>query len=824
MAIIDYIDGPNRDIYLADGVRVLDDILAFYREYRTIRRLNEETRKYDNFMILLGGQSKGGGKYIGRTMDLQNAKIIPADDADYDLDVTIEIIDSFNGLSGRDVFDKSTLTHNVNIDINIAPVEVITLELGVSGLTEAESDQLGMIIDVDNKTDLIQAKTDLIPDAPADQTLIELENADIKSLIESQRGAHTWSGNIFYVDPVNGATYASGARGRKNNPILSLQDCHDNLVTDSNHDVIILLSGATSGTTIIDERVTLNKRYLFVRGPGRDFCFKPTTEGDAIRIRADGIELSGFQVGTHTEGNGNGIDVLNCDFTKISKLWVNYTMQDGIRLKNTNHSLIVDNTMHEAGQGTDSNAIQITSDTNSDHNVIKDNYISDIDGHGINVGGGALTTHTTIFGNKIEDCSNDGVNIQTDVLDTFVIENSFGNITGENIDDNGTNSIIQNNEQWATENIQSTINANVSAIPTASENADTLLNSNLPTYTHDDTTTANVLHDIGFIDKWIYVDEELSTNGDGKTSTPFNDVDDAITYAKSVGWRKIMIMSDCTLNSNIVGFTIKGVGFPIINLNGKTTTRADFLGVKLTGSYVGAINVRESILEDNMEINGYFENCGINGDLTSQVGSNALLKDCASLIQTVTINQNSGGASVVNLTDFAGNITLINCSTVGDVSYIGMREGLVTLASSCTAGFIAIGGNATVTNGSNGSTVNLTGLTQNIVADAVWDEEISGHLNAGSTGNKLNTASSGGVDYGALADAVWGTNIINYVGVGSAGESLFKILSELGNNAQIIDNGDNTKTVTIWTEAGSPNIHKRYTISEVGNIETKVAI
>jgi hypothetical protein len=41
------------------------------------------------------------------------------------------------------------------------------------------------------------------------------------------------------------------------------------------------------------------------------------------------------------------------------------------------------------------------------------------------------------------------------------------------------------------------------------------------------------------------------------------------------------------------------------------------------------------------------------------------------------------------------------------------------------------------------------------VADAVWNEALSGHSGAGSAGLALSTASSGGVDPSVLADAIW---------------------------------------------------------------------
>ncbi len=60
------------------------------------------------------------------------------------------------------------------------------------------------------------------------------------------------------------------------------------------------------------------------------------------------------------------------------------------------------------------------------------------------------------------------------------------------------------------------------------------------------------------------------------------------------------------------------------------------------------------------------------------------------------------------------------------------------------------------------------------VADAVWDEAISGHLTAGSTGAALNSAGSGGSAPTAaeIADAGWDEAISGHLSVGSTGEAL----------------------------------------------------
>jgi len=54
-----------------------------------------------------------------------------------------------------------------------------------------------------------------------------------------------------------------------------------------------------------------------------------------------------------------------------------------------------------------------------------------------------------------------------------------------------------------------------------------------------------------------------------------------------------------------------------------------------------------------------------------------------------------------------------------------------------------------------GSTDVATELTADSIASAVWNAIAASFNDAGSMGNKLNTASSGGVDMDALAQTVW---------------------------------------------------------------------
>ncbi len=193
------------------------------------------------------------------------------------------------------------------------------------------------------------------------------------ALVESQRDGHTWQGNIFYVDPFDGDTHASGNRGSRFDPYGSVQDCHDNAIIDSNHDVIILVSG-DAGPTTLTENAVLSKRYLFIRGPGRDFLWTRSGAGDTVQIIADGIELSGFQLATAAIGSGDGVQITGADFVKLRDIYINGTRGHGIHISNSTYAIIANCSLDGTGQGGAGHGINIDpSGGASNHCVIRRN-------------------------------------------------------------------------------------------------------------------------------------------------------------------------------------------------------------------------------------------------------------------------------------------------------------------------------------------------------------------------------------------------------------------------------------------------------------------
>lgn len=131
-------DGVNRHINLAQGVTSFHPIDDIYREYRTKRRVDETFRVWEPFMLAVGNEPKGGGKYTARyLLLLQGAKIVP-----YDEDATINITGEVITDDQTDPIIFETLSPGTTVLVNYTPPtsEVIQISTG-SGL-DAEQDAL----------------------------------------------------------------------------------------------------------------------------------------------------------------------------------------------------------------------------------------------------------------------------------------------------------------------------------------------------------------------------------------------------------------------------------------------------------------------------------------------------------------------------------------------------------------------------------------------------------------------------------------------------------------------------------------------------------
>lgn len=139
MALIDHIDGVNRDIYLnATTVGASIHPIDIYKEYRTLRATDETLRVWNPLMLAKGFEPKGGGSYTERyVVLLAGTRIVP-----YNVSHTLTVIGTVitdDGQSGINCFDRGPLSSTTVVNINYVPpqVEVITISTA-SGILLAE--------------------------------------------------------------------------------------------------------------------------------------------------------------------------------------------------------------------------------------------------------------------------------------------------------------------------------------------------------------------------------------------------------------------------------------------------------------------------------------------------------------------------------------------------------------------------------------------------------------------------------------------------------------------------------------------------------------
>ncbi len=363
------------------------------------------------------------------------------------MDITGDITGSLSGSVGSVTGAVGSVTGHTNqTGDNFAIVN------GAAGLVAIDTVVDGIQTDLSNTTDGLGALKILVD-----------RNAD---LVESQRGSHSWQGNVYYVSPNDGND--STGDGTRALPYATIQAAHDDLVTDSNHDVIILVSDATGATThTVAATTTISKRYCFIRGPGRDFIITRSGNGDTMEITADGVELSGFQITRPVGGTGNALQITDADFARIHEVWFNATRADAINVLRGENCQIHNNTFTASGQAAASAGIHIdgTSGTSND-NVIRNNIFRDTVGDGIKIENGT-TNNTTIQGNIIEDSTLYGISIQSSSANTMVLDNRMGENASGNLDDSGTDTTLISNDDLDT--AISELSAQPGATPTLRE-------------------------------------------------------------------------------------------------------------------------------------------------------------------------------------------------------------------------------------------------------------------------------------------------------------------------------------------------------------------
>ena len=255
---------------------------------------------------------------------------------------------------------------------------------------------------------------------------------------------------------------------------------------------------------------------------------------------------------------------------------------------------------------------------------------------------------------------------------------------------------------------------------TAPQIADEILNRDIHGHLTENTVGA-MLHNTAFIQSTVHVDTEALVNGHGTQQEPFNDFNDAKDFAEANNLYVLSIHGEVTIPSNFKGFTVTGIGLPVINCNGQVLSKSKFLNVELRGGYVGGIIVQDSVLSDGVTLDGFADNCALTGTVNLRDNGTALISNCKPFSPGnggSTISMSALGTSKLSVEGWVGELTVTHCNTITDNLVVDIT-GKLTLDTTCTNGTADIRGVCLFVDNSTGTTVDATGI---IVPHTIFSE------------------------------------------------------------------------------------------------------
>ncbi len=403
-------------LYLENGTSVISESQLAASDVRVVLRLRANNHASNNFVWSTAG---GGAWVIESTPPTLPIATAPTAFARWTYNVPADVLTAKLGTPNPDFGDDWAIEVDFLDDPTMAANETVVGSLDLI----AQRDSLS---EISRKVD---------------------RNAD---LTESQRGDHTWQNEIVhYVSPNVGTTELLGASGSRDNPFDNLDDAIEAAST-SEHPVICLVADAVGATTVLEVTSTINldKRYLFIRGPGRDFIVRRTNNGDVFNISSDGVELSGFQIETATTGSGRGIEIDAADYVLLKELWINSTRGDAIRVTDSTWAQIFECTIDTTGLTGAGHGITINNSAEEQHIFIIDCHFFNVSGDAIRATMGAVQ-HCQFERNIIHQSTGVGINLGANSSNNIVLDNALRNNAGGDIIDLGTDNLRENNEQWA---------------------------------------------------------------------------------------------------------------------------------------------------------------------------------------------------------------------------------------------------------------------------------------------------------------------------------------------------------------------------------------
>lgn len=224
----------------------------------------------------------------------------------------------------------------------------------------------------------------------------------------------------------------------------------------------------------------------------------------------------------------------------------------------------------------------------------------------------------------------------------------------------------------------------------------------------------------------------------GTREFPVNNLADAVAIASVKGLSVLQVLASITLDAGTVldNFTIRGRSITTTQITMSAAASCIdciFENCTIDGVLDGGATIDGCVVLDLTYVKGFIRNSLLQGTIQLSGGEMARILDCHSDVPGVTTPTIDCGGSgqAVSIRNYNGGIKLINKSGSESVS-IDMNSGQIILDATVTAGTIVCRGVGKLTDNSVGATVVNELLYTPYIVDAVWDEDLTGHVVAAS--------------------------------------------------------------------------------------------
>ena len=241
----------------------------------------------------------------------------------------------------------------------------------------------------------------------------------------------------------------------------------------------------------------------------------------------------------------------------------------------------------------------------------------------------------------------------------------------------------------------------------------------------------------------IWVDDEVSNTNtvigvDGTEINPVSTLAVARTIATSLGIRRLYITNDSVfvLDAASQNWEFIGIGETTSNqldLNSKVIDYSSFYNLEITGTQGGGTKrctYVDCMLNNITSIHAYALRCGINGNLNLTNVDDQIFESCFSAVagnNTPSITWGNPATSTASFRHYSGGIEIKNMTANHVMSY--ESDGQLIINVNCVGGSISARGNMTITDNSGGAVTisEDAALSKPVIADAVWDEDLTAH-------------------------------------------------------------------------------------------------